>query len=142
MALPRSAGATSAGRAARDEGRNTWPTTARTATKANSSGRAGRVSAITSSTAPCTSSQVIITRLRSNRSPIAPESGLSTDGTRSPTSSSAATASACPLVAATCSISATRLSESPPTLTTRATVSLRNAGLARHSRSDTLRTLP
>ena len=37
---------TSAGKAARDAGRKTWPTTARTATSANSSGSAGRVSAI------------------------------------------------------------------------------------------------
>jgi hypothetical protein len=97
------------------------------ATRASSSGSGGRLSAIRTSSAACPSSQTIITRRRSKRSLTAPLSGLSSDGTKSPASSSAATASACPVVCATCSINATRLSESPANEITRAATSNRNA---------------
>jgi hypothetical protein len=78
------------------------------------------------SSAPCASSQPIMIRRRSNRSLRAPVSGLTRDGAKSPTSSSNDTASAAPAVSATCSISATRLTESPMNDTTRAIDSARN----------------
>ena len=133
FAASRSRAGTSAGTAAREAGWKTCPVIARAATSASSNGSGGSPIAITTSSAACSSSQVIITRRRSKRSLTAPVSGLSSDGTKSPASSSAATASACPVVCATCSISATRLSESPTNDTTRATISDRNAGRPRSS---------
>ncbi len=114
FAVSRSRPETIAGMAERDAGWKTCEAIARSATRVSSSGSGGSASAISSTSTPCTSSQMIITRRRSNRSLMAPVSGLISDGTKSPTSSSSATARPCPVVLATCSIRATMLSESPP----------------------------
>ena len=101
FALSRFRSRTSAGTAALDAGWKICPATARKATNASNSGSEGNVRAMTATRVPCTSSQATITRLRSHRSLRVPVSGLSSDGAKSPTSNSSATASACPVVSAT-----------------------------------------
>jgi hypothetical protein len=111
--------------------------TAETRTSSNGSdGSDGSHTAITTTRADWTSSQPTMTRRRSARSASVPASGPSSAGTKSPASSSRATARAWPVVSATCSIRATRPSESPAKDTVLAVQSRRNGRFAPSSRSD------
>jgi hypothetical protein len=104
---------TSAGIAERLAVRNSCPASARSATSRSNNGSDGSQTAITTTSAACTTSQLTITLRRSNRSLTAPVSGPNSDGAKSPTSSSRATATPRPVLSATNSIKATRLIESP-----------------------------